>query len=169
MFSRRGIVSPSPNLEAEEPPLVDCSRLLIQYIRSYPLDYQLKYTKLIRYIWKLVLSKFSPLDLGMCLNMYQSFWGVIDLNYLVLTYPTEQSPSSEANRFSDSQEISRIVCSPNVHYRIHAWPPSIPILSQLYPVHAYTSYFLKIHLNIILKSTPGSVYLQTVSPQTELN
>ena len=48
----------------------------------------------------------------------------------------EQSPSGEANRFSDSQEIPRILWKLNVHYRIHKCRPPVPILNQM--DHYYT-------------------------------
>jgi len=60
----------------------------------------------------------------------------------------EQSPFWEANRFAVSQEIPRILWNPNVHYRIHKWPPPVPILKQLDAVRKPTSHFLNVQINI---------------------
>ena len=77
----------------------------------------------------------------------------IPFNFLN-TYSMEQSPS-EASRSSASQQIPRILWNMEVYYCIHTNPPPVPILNQLYPVHAPILHFLKIHFNIILPSKPG--------------
>jgi len=95
-----------------------------------------------------------------CQTSYRYFHSVsVSLNIFfsfLLTHSTQHSPSWENIRFSDSQVIPHIILNPKIHYRIHKGPPNVPIISQLDPVHNLTSHFLKIHLNIILPSTPGS-------------
>jgi Iap family predicted aminopeptidase len=44
----------------------------------------------------------------------------------------EKRPSSEANSFSASQEIRRILWNPEVHYRIPKSPPPVPVILVLH-------------------------------------
>jgi len=62
----------------------------------------------------------------------------------------------QEEEFLASQEISRILWNSKVRYRSHKCQLPVPILIKLDPVHTPTSIFLKIHLNIILPSTPRS-------------
>ena len=69
----------------------------------------------------------------------------VKLMTLQATNSMEQRPSREASRFSASQEIPLILCNPMVHYGTRKCPPSVPIRSQINPIHASQSGLLKIH------------------------
>jgi hypothetical protein len=48
----------------------------------------------------------------------------------------QQRPSSDANSFSASQEIPRILWNLKVYCNIRKNLPTVPILSQINPIHA---------------------------------
>jgi len=58
----------------------------------------------------------------------------------------KQIPSLEANRFSATHEIPRVLRNPKFHYRIHNSPPPVPTLTPINPVHASSPYSLKFNL-----------------------
>jgi len=66
-----------------------------------------------------------------------------------LTNPIQQRPSWGPNRSSANQTIPRKLWNPAVYYRI-------PLLGQISSVLFPPSYFMKIHFNVILPSTPIS-------------
>jgi len=78
--------------------------------------------------------------------------------HISLNQPTnsmDQSPSSEANSHSYSQEIPRLWRKPKVHYRVHKSLRADPTLCQNHPVRTFPPYLPKIHCNIILPSKLG--------------
>ena len=68
---------------------------------------------------------------------------------IVRTYSVQHSSSWEANQFSASQEIPRILWNPKVYHHVYKNQPPVPILSQINTAHAHPSHFSEIHLNII--------------------
>ena len=59
-------------------------------------------------------------------------------------------------KLTSSQEIPCIFGNSKVPYCIYKCPPPAPIRRHIYPDQAHPSHFLKINLNIILPSIPGS-------------
>jgi hypothetical protein len=56
---------------------------------------------------------------------------------------------------ADSRSAS-LLWNAKIQYCVQNSPLLVPILSRMYPVHTHVSYFLEIHFNIILTSTPRS-------------
>jgi hypothetical protein len=56
----------------------------------------------------------------------------------------------------DSQEISQPIMNSELHDRVHKISELVPILRQFHKFHNVTPFFLNIHFNIILASTPLS-------------
>ena len=81
-----------------------------------------------------------------------------DYYLLTYTYSMMQNPSWAANWFAASQEISRILWNPKVHYCTHKPPPPVPILGQPNPVHIPTSHLLDSHPNIIHLGLPSGLF-----------
>jgi len=70
---------------------------------------------------------------------------------------TDLSPSWEANSQSASQEIPHLLWNIKVHYHVHDSLLLVShIFSQMNPVDTLTSYFSKIHSNVILSSMSRS-------------
>ena len=84
-------------------------------------------------------------------------WHITEYIYL-LNYSMEQSPSWETNRLSTSQEISRILQNPKVHYRIHKCPPlSLSWTSSIQSIPLHPTFWrsiliLSFHLHLGLPS-----------------
>jgi len=65
----------------------------------------------------------------------------------------EKIPTQKTYSFSASREIPRLLCSPNVYYRVYRTLPLDDVLRQVMnSSHILRPYIIKICFNIILPS-----------------
>ena len=75
------------------------------------------------------------------------------LTYLLaylLTYSLNQSPSCEADWFSASQEIPRILWNPNVHYHIHLSESRVRSIQSMPPHPTSWRFILMLSSHLLL-------------------
>jgi len=87
---------------------------------------------------RLMIIIYQPFD-AICLSLRLTPWSRVLLKKLI----------------SATQEIPRIEWNPESSLPRYNRPPPVPVLSQIQSMPP-PSHFLKLHLNIILPSTPGS-------------
>ena len=116
--------------ERDHDPTSQMSRILQHsQLKLYVgLNFQTRITYILTYFLSFFLIYLLSCLLTSFLLSYLLFSFFV--SYL-LTYSMQQIPSLEANRFSASQETSRILYNPNVNYPIHKCLPSVIILSQI--------------------------------------
>ena len=96
------------------------------------------------------------IELRFIFNLSQQLRKVPNIAYTYILTPWSRVLLEKLTGFAANQEIPRILWKPKVHYRIHKCTLPVPILSHIDSVHALTSNFLNIHLNIILSYRLGS-------------